>query len=429
MNNTTNPDLKSFIRVDRNTHFPIQNLPYCIFSTRDRIRPRTGVGIGTFILDLSILESAGFFSSVLGRSPGIFANSSLNPFMQLGPDTWRPVRSIVSNLLRKNDSRLRDDPELRSMAFVPMTEAVMQMPVSIGDYTDFYASLEHAGNLGRIFRGGSDPLPQNWRHLPVAYHGRASSIILNREPVRRPQGQFLDKDSGDPVFAPTRQLDFELELGFFIGTINEPGKPIKIEAAPDHIFGFVLVNDWSARDIQKWEYQPLGPFLGKNFATSISPWVVPLEALLPFRCKGPEQKPEPLPYLRQKGNWALDITLEIYLKPCGGSAFQRISAGNARSLYWNFSQQIAHHTSNGCNLRTGDLLASGTISGADRQSLGSLIEMTAGGTKPLRLKDTVQRLFLEDGDTVMMTGYAQGDGYRVGFGEVTGTVIPAEKDA
>ena len=429
MDNTTDPALKSFVRVDRNSHFPIQNLPYCIFSTRDRIRPRAGIGIGTFILDLAMLESAGFFLSVFGRDSVIFAASSLNLFIQQGPGAWRHVRAIVSKLLQQGEPRLRDDRELRSRAFVPLTEAVMHMPVSIGDYTDFYASLEHASNLGAIFRAGSDPLPQNWRHLPVAYHGRASSIILSGEPVHRPQGQFPGQIAGDPVFAPTRQLDFELELGFFIGTANNQGEPIGIEAAPDHIFGFTLVNDWSARDIQRWEYQPLGPFLGKNFATSISPWVVPLEALLPFRCKGPEQIPEPLPYLRHKEDWALDIKLEIFFKPRGGSAFQPISTVNARSLYWNICQQVAHHTSNGCNLRTGDLLASGTISGTDSKSLGSLIEVTAGGTKPLKLKEKVHRIFLEDGDTVMMTGYAQGDGYRVGFGELTGTILPAGQDS
>ena len=426
MYDTNDPNLRSFIELPEDSHFPIQNLPYCVFRPDTQSTPRVGIGIGEYILDLSVLEAEHFFSDVLGERSFIFTGPHLNPYMRLGPEVWQKIRSIISRLLRSDEKRLRDDKELRTRSLTKMADALLQMPVSVGDYTDFYASREHASNLGRLFRGSDNPLLTNWFHLPVAYHGRASSIVLSPASIRRPMGQFLNRDNNVPEFGPSRQLDFELELGFYIGPENTLGDPIGIDRAPDHIFGCVLVNDWSARDIQKWEYQPLGPFLGKNFATSVSPWIVPFEALYPFRCRGPEQTPEPLPHLRRGEDWALDITLEIMLKPQAGLKPTRICSTNARYLYWNICQLVAHHTSNGCNLRAGDLLASGTISGADSGSMGSLIELTSGGSEPIRLRDGIERIFLEDGDAVIMTGYAQGDGYRVGFGEVTGTILPSK---
>ncbi len=426
MYDTNDPRLKSFIDVPEDSPFPIQNLPYCVFKSSALSNPRVGIGIGDWILDLSVLESEHYFTEILGKPSHIFSQPLLNPFMRLGPDTWHKVRTMISLLLRHDEARLQDNDDLRKRVLIKIEDAQFQIPVSIGDYTDFYASREHASNLGRLFRGPENSLPANWLHLPVAYHGRSSSIILSPASVRRPRGQFQDKDQNTLIFAPSRQLDFELELGFFIGPGNTLGHPVRVDEVSNHIFGFVLVNDWSARDIQRWEYQPLGPFLGKNFATSVSPWVVSLEALQPFRCKGPVQKPEPLPYLHQKGDWAFDIHLEVYLKTQSGLEPQSISSANAKSLYWNMCQQVAHHTSNGCNLRTGDLLASGTISGPKPGSLGSMIEITAGGKKPIGLGNGETRTFLEDGDAVVMTGYAQGDGYRVGFGEVAGTILPAD---
>ncbi len=425
MYDTTDPNLISFIDIPEDSHFPIQNLPYCVFSPSARSNPRVGSAIGNYILDLSVLESEHLFRDILGESSAIFSEPRLNPFMSLGPDVWHKVRSVISRLLCHNEPGLRDNDDLRSRALIKMNGARLFMPVSIGDYTDFYASREHASNLGRLFRGPEHPLLPNWRHLPVAYHGRASSIILSPAPVRRPAGQLLDPTTSRPVFGPTRQLDFELELGLFIGPGNEQGMPLRIGEAAGHIFGFVLVNDWSARDIQKWEYQPLGPFLGKNFATSIAPWVVPLEALTPFRCPGPLQEPAPLPYLTPVQDRAFDINLEVYLRPASLKNAGRITATNARYLYWDFYQQITHHTSNGCNLKTGDLIASGTISGAKPGSFGSLIELTQGGSEPLLFDQNVRRTFLEDGDVITLTGFAQGPGYRVGFGEVSAAILTA----
>jgi fumarylacetoacetase len=299
------------------------------------------------------------------------------------------------------------------------------MPVGVPDYTDFYSSREHATNVGIMFRGAENALMPNWLHLPVGYHGRASSLIVSGQPVVRPQGQTQPVEGEPPVFGPSRLLDFELEMGFFIGAGNGLGYPVPIDRAQDHIFGLVLVNDWSARDIQKWEYQPLGPFNSKNFATSVSPWVVTLEALEPFRCAAPPQEPAVLPYLAEGDRHTYDINLEVHLQAAGEAQPLRICASNFRHLYWTMAQQLAHHTITGCNLNTGDLLASGTISGSTPDSFGSLLELTWRGTKPLRTAGGAERRFLADGDTVSMSAWCQGDGYRVGFGEVTGTVLPA----
>jgi fumarylacetoacetase len=306
-----------------------------------------------------------------------------------------------------------------------MAAVEMHLPAVVGDYTDFYSSREHATNVGAMFRGPEKALQPNWLHLPVAYHGRASSIVPSGTDIRRPLGQIVEPGASQPSLTPSRELDFELEIGQFVGPGNGLGQPITIDEAADHIFGLVLVNDWSARDIQRWEYRPLGPFLSKNLATSISPWVVTLDALEPFRCPGPEQDPEPLPYLRNAGNWAYDIHLEVQLHSIAQNNPVTVSRSNARYLYWNMCQQVAHHTITGCNLRPGDLLATGTISGPTPDSAGSMLELSSRGERPLQLPGNETRSFLEDGDMVTMTGWCQGDGYRVGFGELSGRIVPS----
>ncbi len=412
MQSTTDPKLRSFVAHEEESHFPIQNLPFGIFEYRGT--PRAGVRIGEMVLDLAVLQERGFFPTL----PPVFNTGSLNRFLSLGRPVWREVRSIVSRLLCADVAELRDNVPLREAALLPIGAVTMQLPAAIGDYTDFYSSREHATNVGIMFRGKENALMPNWLHLPVAYHGRASSIVVSTTPVRRPWGQLLPEGREMPEFRPSRLLDFELEMGFFIGPGSDIGQPVAVDEAEQHIFGLVLVNDWSARDIQKWEYQPLGPFTAKNFATSISPWVVTLEALEPFRCRGPEQTPAPLPYLRSPGDSAYDIQLEVYLQNT------RISRSNFRHLYWNMCQQLAHHTVTGCNLRPGDLMASGTISAPGDEGGGSLLELSWKGSKPVALANGGQRRFLEDQDTVTFSGWCQGEGYRVGFGEVSGTVLP-----
>jgi fumarylacetoacetase len=330
----------------------------------------------------------------------------------------------IHGLLRDDTPTLKEEDTLLNEVLVPMKRAVMHLPVEIGDYTDFYSSKEHATNVGTMFRGADNALMPNWTHLPVGYHGRASSIVPSGTPVRRPSGQ-LKPDDGPPTFGPSRLLDFELEMGFFVGPGNDLGAPIPIQNTPEHIFGLVLVNDWSARDIQKWEYVPLGPFLGKSFATSISPWVVTMEALSPFRVPGPAQDPEPLPYLRSDGDWSYDIRLEVGIRPSGLDQAHTVCRSNFKYMYWNVCQQLAHHTSNGCNVRPGDLLASGTISGPTPDSYGSMLELTWRGERPIQLPDGTERKFIADDDEVIMSGWAQGDGYRIGFGNVSGKVLPA----
>ncbi|MBP1930557.1 fumarylacetoacetase [Ammoniphilus resinae] len=419
--------LHSFIEVKPESHFPIQNLPYGVFRPLRGGSPRIGVAIGEYVLDLSILDDAGHFhlTSVAGKR--IFHQPSLNSFMALGRPVWQEVRKQLQHLLWIEEPTLRDHPELRAAAFFKQKEVEILLPARIGDYTDFYASKDHASNVGAMFRGKDNALMPNWTHLPVGYHGRASSIVVSGTDVRRPTGQTKPPTISEPIFGPCQQLDYELEIGWLIGPGNNQGEPISIEHAEDHIFGLVLVNDWSARDIQAWEYQPLGPFLSKSFATSISPWVVPLDALEPFRVKGPNQNPEPLPYLQQSASASFDINLEVCLEGDGMNARERICTSNFRYLYWSMAQQIAHHTVGGCNLRPGDLLASGTISGPEKESRGCLMELTWRGAEPLRLPNGQQRVWLEDGDQLTITGWCQGDGYRVGFGEVSGRVLPAMK--
>jgi len=349
-------------------------------------------------------------------------------FMAAGHGEWKKVRAAVTELLSADNPRLRDDAALRAEVLIPIKNIHMHLPITVGDYTDFYSSKEHATNVGAMFRDPANALLPNWLHVPVGYHGRASSVVISGTAIRRPCGQTKADEKEMPSFGPSRLMDFELELGCIIGKGSELGEPIPVTKAHEHIFGMVIVNDWSARDIQKWEYVPLGPFLGKNLGTSISPWVVTMEALEPFRVAGPEQSPEPLPYLQGAGSRSYDIELEVGLKTPTMSAHAPIVQGNFKTMYWNVCQQVAHHTSNGCNLRVGDLLASGTISGPTPESFGSLLERTWKGTKPIPLPNGETRTFLRDGDSVTMTARARGNGYTIGFGEVEGTILPAKID-
>ena len=417
--------LQSFVPVAPESHFPIQNLPYGVFCRLTDGTPRIGVAIGDFVLDVSFLSERGLLDGpVLGKQFFV-GQRSLNGFMARGPAAWKEAREKITRLLSVGVATFRDDASLRDRALISQSELRMLLPAVIENYSDFYSSREHAQNVGTMLRGPENALMPNWLHLPVAYHGRASSIIPSGVDITRPKGQTKADNAPLPTFGPSRSLDFELEMGFFVGPGNDLGRPIPIAQAADHIFGMVLVNDWSARDIQKWEYVPLGPFLAKNFATSISPWVVPLSALEPFRIPGPIQNPEPLPYLKSPGNWAYDIHLEVLLQTAAMKAPQRICVSNAKYLYWNICQQLAHHTVNGCNMRPGDLLASGTISGPAPDSYGSLLELAWKGTRPVHLESGETRTFLEDGDKVTMTAWCQGDGCRIGFGEVTARVLPA----
>lgn len=399
--------------VPSDSDFPIQNLPYGIFSTQADPSLRMGTRLGDLVVDLSRLDEEGLF----GKRYGFFADSTLNRFMSAGRDVWTEIRQRLTSLLQEEQASVKKE------ALIPVREVQMHLPVAIGDYTDFYASREHATNVGTMFRGKENALMPNWLHLPVGYHGRASSVVLSGADVIRPRGQVKGKDS-PPEFAASRQLDFELEMGFFVGRGNELGEPISIANAREHIFGMVLLNDWSARDIQAWEYQPLGPFLAKNFATSISPWVVTMDALEPFRVSGPAQEPTPLPYLGTNVN-GYDIHLEVSLQSPRMNNSQIISRSNMRHLYWSIDQMLVHHTITGCNMRVGDLCGTGTISGPAEDSYGSLLELTWRGEKPIQLSGNEQRTFLQDGDVVTIKGYCQGDGYRVGFGEVTGKILPA----
>ena len=416
--------MQSFVAVSPESHFPFENLPFGVFRTKGGVDARVGVAIGEFVLDLAVLEEAKILNASAYRGP-IFRSETLNPFMALGRSSWREARRQIQDLLRADNPMLRDRAQLRDRVLIPRDDVEMLMPASIGDYTDFYSSREHATNVGALFRGREHALLPNWRHLPVAYHGRASSVVVSGTDLHRPCGQTLPDGAERPVFGPSRAVDFELEVGFLIGPGNSLGQPISVQDALDHVFGMVLVNDWSARDIQKWEYVPLGPFLSKNFGTSISPWVVTLEALAPFQTEGPLQDLPPLPYLKSDRNPTWDIALEVWLQSRAMCEPQRLCASNLRYLYWNIRQQIAHHTCGGCNLRTGDLLATGTVSGPTPDALGCLLELTVGGQQPLSLPGGEVRRFLEDGDRVTLTAWCPADNHRIGFGEVTGRLLPA----
>jgi fumarylacetoacetase len=421
MNPTNDPNLTSWVDVPPGSHFPIQNLPFGVFRPATGGSPRVGVAIGDHVVDLAALAARGLLPD------GYFDRPSLNAFFAAGRAVWSGVRAVLSRLLAADEATFRDDVELRRAAMFRQSDVTMCMPCEIGDYTDFYSSREHATNVGAMLRGVDNALQPNWLHLPVGYHGRASSVVLSGTDLHRPLGQTRPGDATAPVFGPSRSVDFELELGVFVGPGNDLGTPIPVDQAAERLFGVVLVNDWSARDIQAWEYVPLGPFLAKNFGTSISPWVVPLEALEPFRVAGPVQSPAPLPYLTTSGPQMYDIHLEVAIRSATMDRPHPVCRSNARHLYWSFSQQLAHHTINGCNLRPGDLLATGTISGPTPDSFGSMLELSWRGSKPVPLPNGETRSFLNDGDLVVMTGWCEGPGYRIGFGEVNGRILPARQ--
>ncbi|TYI79046.1 hypothetical protein E1A91_D06G257900v1 [Gossypium mustelinum] len=415
--------LKSFIHVHPDSHFPIQNLPYGAFKTHSTTLPRLGVAIGDYVLDLSEIAKSGLFNSPLLAGSDCFLQPTLNKFLAMGRPAWKEARDTLQKLLSSTEPALRDNMELRQKALVPMSEVEMVLPMEIGDYTDFFSSMHHAKNCGTIFVGPKNPIAPNWFRLPIAYHGRASSVVISGTDIIRPRGQGHPTGNSTPYFGPSLKLDFELEMGTVVGPGNELGKTIDVNEAADHIFGVVLMNDWSARDIQAWEYVPLGPFLGKSFGTTISPWIVTLDALQPFACDAPKQDPPPLPYLAEKTSKNYDIALEVQIKPSGQKDSSVVTRSNLKNLYWTLTQQLAHHTINGCNLRPGDLLGTGTISGPEPDSLGCLLELTWNGQKALSLNGTTRK-FLEDGDEVIFTGCCKGDGYNVGFGTCTGKVVP-----
>jgi fumarylacetoacetase len=417
---TRAPALKSWIESanDRFNDFPIQNLPFGIFADEINPLPRAGVAIGDWILDLAVVYREGLI-----EGEAVFAQRTLNAFIALGRDAWRRVRVQVSALLAAGCDILKNNTALRARALVPRASATLHLPIDIPGYTDFYSSKEHATNVGCMFRDPKNALLPNWLEMPIGYNGRASSVIVSGTPVRRPSGQIKLPDVERPVFSACRKLDIELEMGFVIGAGNVLGEAIDCEDAESHIFGMVLLNDWSARDIQQWEYVPLGPFNAKGFATTISPWIVTLDALEPFRTATPEQEPEPLPYLRHAGNHAFDIELEVHLRPALAGSATKLSRTNFKLMYWSMAQQLAHHTVAGCNTRVGDLMGSGTISGPTPDSCGSLLEMTWNGQRPITLGEGGERRFIEDDDELTLTGWCQGEGYRVGFGECRGVVV------
>ncbi|XP_007905410.2 fumarylacetoacetase isoform X1 [Callorhinchus milii] len=392
----------SFIRLAQSSDFPIQNLPYGVFSTPDKPNHRLGVAIGDQILDLSVIKHL-FSGPVLSKHQDVFDQPTLNSFMALGYESWREARAVLQQLLSASDPTLRDNVELRKRAFVQLSSATMHLPAEIGDYTDFYSSRDHATNVGMMFRGKENALMPNWLHLPVGYHGRASSIVVSGTSIRRPSGQMRPDETKHPVFGTCKLLDFELEMAFFIGSATKLGETIAVSRAHEHIFGMVLMNDWSARDIQKWEYIPLGPFLGKSFGTTISPWVVPMEALMPFVVPNTVQDPKPLPYLCHNDPYTFDINLFVSIKGEGMAEMTNICKSNFKHMYWTMKQQLAHHTVNGCNVRPADLMASGTISGPTPDSFGSMLELSWKGTKSVDLGNGQKRKFLQDGDEVIIT--------------------------
>ena len=415
------PKLKCWIQVPENSDFPIQNLPFGIFKTK-YLTPVAGVAIGEYVLDLVYLHENGFFDG-LGLTPGIFNQRYLNDFLALGRKKISEVRDRISNLLRADNDELQRDIAAVEIALVPMAEVQMMIPVRIGNYTDFYSSEQHATNVGTMFRDPKNALLPNWKHLPVGYHGRASSIVVSGTDIVRPSGQIKLPDQDRPIFAPSRKLDFELEVAFITCAESKLGRPVNIAQTADYIAGFVLFNDWSARDIQQWEYVPLGPFLGKNFGSTMSPWIVTMDALEPFRVPGPVQDVEVLDYLKYPGAGSYDIHLEASMQPAGAHETV-ICKTNYRYMYWNVFQQLAHQTSNGCNLKVGDVYASGTISGNTPDSFGSLLELSWNGQKPLSFPNGVRRTFIEDGDSITLRGYATKDTVRIGFGECRGRVVP-----
>ncbi|MFY0674697.1 MAG: fumarylacetoacetase [Bacteroidia bacterium] len=413
--------MKTWFNVPENSDFSIYNLPFGIFSINGD-KPCVGMAIGDHIVDLnalSALDDNPF--AQFGVERHVFAKSTLNDFISLGKEKTNAVRLAVQEMLCTEGSVLHENEHI----IVKQSEATMHMPVAVGDYTDFYASIDHATNVGKMFRDPENALLPNWKHIPVGYHGRASSIVLSGTDLKRPKGQTMPPNAEKPVFGPSARVDFELEMGLVVGKENGLGNSVSTNEASEYIFGFVMFNDWSARDIQKWEYVPLGPFLAKNFGSNISPWIVTTEALAPFTTPGPKQEPAVLPYLEIEGDQNYDVNLNVYIQPESGEE-NLVSESNFKYMYWSAQQMVAHHTVNGCNLRVGDMMASGTISGPEKHQFGSMLELAWAGKNPVILSDGTERKFINDNDTVIMRGYAEKDGKRVGFGEVSCKILPAD---
>jgi len=405
---------KTWLHVEKNSDFPIQNIPFGVFLTKDNITT-IGTRIGNYAIDLAALHQLGYFEGI-PLTDDIFMQDALNDFISDGRTTWRMVRNRIADIFDKEYQKLKENSKHRDIVIFDISEIEMLLPVDIYDFTDFYSSKNHAMNVGKMFRDAENALTPNWLHMPLAYHGRSSSIVISGTKIRRPKGQTFPKDVKNPVFGSSKLVDFELEMGFITTDANKLGKSIDINETDAYIFGMVLLNDWSARDIQKWEYQPLGPFLAKSFATTISPWIVTMDALEPFKVDSPEQDPKPFEYLQQEGKNSYDINLEASIKPKKQKQTV-VSKTNYKDNYWTMSQQLAHQTVNGCNVRSGDLYGSGTISGPNEGTYGSMLELTMGGSKPIKLVDGTERKFINDGDTVILKGYCKNKKVRIGFGE------------
>ena len=419
------PKRKSWLKVEKGCDFPIQNIPFGVFITKDDIIT-IGTRIGEYAIDLGAFHQLGYFDDV-PLTDDMFMQDSLNDFISDGRKTWRLVRNKIAEVFDAENPRLRDNAKHKEIIIFNLDEVEMLLPISVGDYTDFYSSKEHATNVGVMFRGKDNALMPNWLHMPIGYHGRSSSVVVSGTPIHRPYGQSLPKGETTPVFGPSRSLDMEVETAFITTDANNLGEQISIDEAGEYIFGMVLLNDWSARDIQKWEYVPLGPFLGKNFASTISPWIVTMDALEPFRCESPKQELSPLPYLKQKTtNNSFDIKLRASLETENGELTE-ICKTNFKYLYWTMEQQLAHHSVNGCNVRSGDLMGSGTISGPTKDSYGSMLELSWGGKEQITLKDGTNRVFFNDGDNVILRGYCKNDEVSIGFGKCTGKILPPVK--
>lgn len=418
-----NPSLKTWLEVPNGSDFPIQNIPFGVFSIEED-EPIIGTRIGDFAISLAALNDLGYFKDI-DFDDNVLYDETLNAFISEGKQVWRAVRNRISEIFEANNPKLRDNKKECEAVLFNVHEVIVELPVYIGDYTDFYSSREHATNVGMMFRDPANALLPNWLHLPVGYHGRSSTIVPSGMPVNRPMGQTLPKGETQPVFGPSQRVDFELETAFITADANVMGDRVSVDDAEDQMFGMVLLNDWSARDIQTWEYVPLGPFLAKNFGSSISCWVVTMDALEPFRCASPSQEdPKPLPYLQQTGDHAFDINLEVIIAPENGEA-KTVSKSNLKYMYWTMAQQLAHHTVNGCLVSSGDLMGSGTISGPTKDSFGSMLELTWAGQNPIEMPDGSKRTFIQDYDTVIMKGHCEKDGIRIGFGDVTSQLLPA----
>lgn len=418
-----NPKRKSWLDVNPDSDFPIQNIPFGVFLTKDDVMT-IGSRIGDYAIDLGALHQLGYFKGI-DLTDDVFLQDRLNDFIAHGKGIWRLVRNRIADLFDIENPKLQNKRKDRNQIIHNISDIEMHLPVNIGDYTDFYSSKEHATNVSSLFGKLNNFMPPNWLHLPLAYHGRSSSIVPTGKAIHRPYGQYKPADADVPIFGPSKAVDFELEMAFITTDVNKLGQHISVDEAENYIFGMVLFNDWSARDIQAWESLPLGPFLGKSFGSTISPWIVTIDALEPFRVTSPKQDPKPFKYLQQEGNNSFDIHLQTFIKPENGSE-NKVTNSNFKYLYWTMAQQLTHHTINGCNVVAGDMMGSGTISGATPDSFGSMLELTWNGTKPIKLNNATERQYINDNDTVTMRGYCKNDHIRIGFGDCSGKLLPAK---